>query len=207
MHRQIACTTMAKMCVASQLTYLQSKKTCAFKHDETTIKKRNRDIQQQWDPKRSTYFDPHWLKTTLHFREQRSATFDIDPKRPLSAWNNAIGNLEFNNPGEEWSSTKDAFYGLLIVLKEDTSHAIAIRKSHLQHYFIHDIYTEAQSATAIDGCDGAENNYPTKEYFNNGINTHLTKYTANGYTSLFVIKLIKEKPFAPFIQSMKGFFL
>jgi len=208
MNRRIACPDFSRMCVAIQVDYLRTKTCVGLKPKASQLCALDADIKERWVPRKNTYFEPTWLHTTQHFTEQRGASFEIDSQRPSKAWNNAIANLEFNNVGDEWANPKKSFYGLLIVQNdnEKTSHAIGIRKSHAQRYFIHDIYTDSKSATAVDGCDSAENKYDTKDSFSTGINAHLKNYANNGYKKLFVIKLIKEKPLAPFIKSLRSYF-
>lgn len=208
MNRRIACPDFSRMCVSIQVNYLRTKTCVDLTLKKAQLHELDTEIKQRWASKGNTYFEPTWLHTTQHFSEQRSATFDINTQLPAEAWHNAITNLEFRNIGDEWTNPKKAFYGLLIIQndKEKTSHAIGIRKSHSQIYFIHDIHIDANSGTTVNGCTCKEYTHSEKTAFEKGLDSLLTQYHAHGYTSLFALKLIKDRPFDPFITSLKSYF-
>ncbi len=212
MKRRIACpnpdSDFSNKCLAIQLDYLHHKTCVDLKPRATHINEMHKTLTETWEPQRNTYFDPHWLRNTQQFTEQRSATFEIDPEVPSNAWRKAIANLEYNNPGNQWTNKKLPFDGILIVLNSDKtdSHAIGIRKSHEQHYFLHDIHTESQAETAVNGCVCKEYRYTRKDDFEGTLGIQLGQYSSLGFTELFVIKLIEEKPFDRFLKPLKDLF-
>lgn len=208
MRRKIACPTFAHMCVATQLDYLDTKTCTGLKPRETQIRALDTEIRTLWTQRKATYFEQNWLRNSFHFTEKRSASFDIDPKTPVAAFQWAMANLGFQNPETTWDDPNKSFYGILIVENkhQDLSHAIAIRKSHSQLYFIHDIHTESKSKTALDNCDCREYRYADKDAFETGLDASLKRYHHHGYTTLFVIALIKEKPYCVFTGTLRNRF-
>jgi hypothetical protein len=212
MKRRIACpnpdSDFSQKCLSIQLDYLHSQNCVDLKSRAPSINALHQTITATWEKKRDTYFDPQWLRTTQERTEQRSATFEIDPKVPSNAWRKAIANLEYNNPGDHWTNDKKAFEAILIVLNSDKtdSHAIGIRKSHEQHYFLHDIHTESKSEAAMNGCVCKEYKHTSKADFEGTLDAHLRQYTAYGFTQIFIIKFIEARPYGVFTKPLSFFF-
>lgn len=208
MKRQIACRSFSQMCVAIQLDYLHTKHCDGLKPRESQIRTLDIQVRALWQQKPDHYFEPHWLRNTQNFTEKRSASFEIDLQNPLDAWQAAMANLAFNHPGDTWYNTQKSFYGMIIVenIQTPAAHAISVRKSHAQHYFIHDIHTDAEGPTAIDRCDCKEYRYPNTAEFEEGLTRLLGQYAQHGYVRLCTIALVKERPYGCLTTPLKNIF-
>ncbi len=194
--RKIACRDISCMCLSVQLDYLNMEMCIGIKPRKDILERLDQSVHALWNPKRTDYFDPYWLQSELQFTQQLSAVFTMDKAHPTAAWTNAISNIEFNKEDSEWIDfgDKSTFYGVLVINGSGSddfkSHAIGVRKASSDRYFLHDIYTEALTSTAVAGYDCKEYEYNTESRFEDALNQLLGLYMQQGYTDLFVIELI-----------------
>lgn len=197
--RRVACAAeFGDMCVPVQLHYLKSGCCRGLKPDADRIRALDTVLRAQWIPNQLNYFEPKWLKDQLGYEQANSATFEIDRKAPVETLYTAVINLDFNkpvSPSEFGLRDKKSFLGTLLVLNKKTgdSHAIGLRKSG-QQYFLHDIFTQSTTETAIDGLDCKEYQPKSDIGFRKLFNAFIKQYLAQGFSELRVIEFTAPSP-------------